>query len=326
MKNKQVVVVADSAYNKATAFFDSVEDFHLIVAPEEENVLAEIVSRENAFGVILGTYRYTGLLYEKMKSGGVLARFGVGCDGLDFNKAKEKNQIITNTPGVLDQTVAEFTVFLAAEVLRKIGHVDRLMKQEKWNTHLGNDLNGKTWLILGLGNIGKKLAGILNFGFGARVLALSRRKYENEDLLKNPGVAEVYTDFHQAVSRADIISLHLPANSDTWHFLDRSRLKQINRHAILINTARGSLIDEEALYDTLYEGKISGAGLDVFESEPYTPKSETKDLRKLHNVVLSPHLASSTVECCNRMAASVMSGLRFAANGEFNRMNRADLL
>ena len=326
MNKKPVVVVVDSVYKKAESIFNAVEDFRIVTGPEEENILAGQVARENAFGVVLGTALYNGPLYEKMQEGGILARFGVGCDGLDLGKAKSHNLHITNTPGVLDQTVAEYTVFLAAEVLRKIGHVSQLMKQETWKTLLGNDLQGKTWAIIGFGNIGKRLGRILNIGFGVRVLALDTNRLNEKELRTAFGVDQLFTDYPGVVAKADIVSLHLPANAQTRHYLDKTRLELINPGAILINTARGSLVDESALYDALLNGHCAGAGLDVYETEPYVPVSPGKDLRKLSTVVLSPHLASSTVECCNRMAQSVLMNLRLAAEGKFDQMNRVQAI
>jgi lactate dehydrogenase-like 2-hydroxyacid dehydrogenase len=321
MKQKKVVVVVDSIYRKAKEVFDSADDIRMITGPEEEHLLADLVAKEKASAVVLGTSKYQGPLYERIRHGSVLARFGVGCDGLDFEKARNHHLYITNTPGVLDQTVAEYTVFLAAEVLRKIGHVNQLIKQETWKTFLGNDLQGKTWAIIGFGNIGKRVSKILSFGFAARVVTLQRNYIKDKQMLVTFGVDQVFTDFADVVAKADIVSIHLPANSQTRHYFNKSRLKQINPGAILINTARGSLVDEDALYDLLMNGHIAGAGLDVFDNEPYIPVSPAKDLRKLSTVVMSPHLASSTVECCNRMARSVLADLRLAFEEKYDQMH-----
>lgn len=120
-----------------------------------------MVKKEIAFAVVIDVHKYTGPLYESMKKGGQIARFGVGCDGVDFEEAKHHPLFVTNTPGVLESTVAEFTVFLAGEVLRKSGAANADVKQGNWAPALGYDLGGKTWAIIGLGKIGKKLSRIL---------------------------------------------------------------------------------------------------------------------------------------------------------------------
>lgn len=320
-KGNPIVVITEDVYKKGKFIFDLVTDMHIVIAPADEDSLSEILKEKNAFAVVLGTEKYTGALYEKMREGGVLARFGVGYDGLDFNKVKSNNLFVTNTPGVLDLTVAEFTVFLAAEVLRKIGNANKQMSQGIWTPSIGNDLSGKTWGIIGFGNIGKRLSKILSFGFGVRVLAFEHSKLNIDDMKNQYGIEQIYSNYSDVVSQADIISMHLPANSQTYHFLDKTRLEEFKQGAIIINTGRGSLIDEEALYNTLINGKIAAAALDVFESEPYVPQSPNMDLRKLFNVVMTPHLASSTTQCCERMALSVLSDLRLALQSNFDQMN-----
>lgn len=318
---KPTVVVTEEVYNKSKFIFDLVADMEIVTAPAEEGSLSEIIREKNAFAVVLGTEKYTGALYEKMREGGILARFGVGCDGLDFIQVKSNKLFVTNTPEVLDLTVAEFTVFLAAELLRKIGNANKQMSLGIWTPSIGNDLSGKTWGIIGFGNIGKRLSKILSFGFGVRVIGFENSKLNIDEMKNQYGVEQIYTNYSDFASQADIISLHLPANSQTYHFLDKARFEELKQGAIIINTGRGSLIDEQALYNTLINGKIAAAALDVFESEPYVPKATNMDLRKLSNVVMTPHLASSTTQCCERMALSVLSDLRLALRSNYDQMN-----
>lgn len=320
-KEKPVIVVIEEVYKKGKDVFGSISDMEIVIAPANEDSLSEIVSKKNAFAVVLGVEKYTGPLYEAMKKGGIIARFGVGCDGIDFEKVKHNNLYVTNTPGVLESTVAEFTVFLASEVLRKPGMANVEMKQGKWHPIMGNELKGKIWAILGLGKIGKELSQILTFGFGVRVFAFEILNVEHEKIREKYGVEKLSSDFSEIAPFADIVSLHLPANKDTYHFFSGARLKQLKPGAILINTGRGSLIDENALYDALKNGRLSGAGLDVFENEPYKQMNPNKDLRELSNVVLTPHIASSTLECSKRMAERVIQNIHFALEQKYKHMD-----
>jgi lactate dehydrogenase-like 2-hydroxyacid dehydrogenase len=320
-EQKPVVVIVESVYKKGIDIFASLADLEVVPAPAAEEALSGVIKDKKAFAVVLGVEKYTGLLYEALQKGGVIARFGVGCDGIDFDKAKQKNLFVTNTPDVLESTVAEFTVFLAAEVLRKCGMADDRMKMNVWESTMGKELYGKTWAIIGLGRIGKRLGKILSFGFGVNVLAFKRNLDESARLGQTYGIRKISRDFAEIVSSADLVSLHLPANDDTYHFLDRKRLGQLKPGAVLINTGRGSLVDENALYEELKQGRLYGAGLDVFENEPYDPPNPEKDLRTLSNIVLTPHIASSTEECCKRMASCVIRNIRLALEDRHEQMD-----
>jgi lactate dehydrogenase-like 2-hydroxyacid dehydrogenase len=253
-KEKPVVVITEEEYKKGKDVFDSVPDIEIATAPADEHTLSEIIREKDAFAVVLGVEKYTGPLYETIKKGGLIARFGVGCDGVDFKKAKDNDLYVTNTPGVLESTVAEFTIFLAGEVLRKPGLVNEQMKKGIWHPVMGNELKGKTWAILGLGKIGKKVSQILSFGFEVKVFAFESINIERESTIEEYGVKKISSNFSEIVPFADIVSLHLPANKDTYHFLNKDRLEQLKPGAVLINTGRGSLVDENALYDALKDG------------------------------------------------------------------------
>ena len=318
---KAVVLVIEEVYRKGRAVFDTVTDMEIVIAPADEDSLSQMVKERNAFAVVLGVEKYTGPLYETIKKGGIIARFGVACDGLDFKKAESNNLHITNTPGTLDFTVAEFTVFLASEVLRKIGNANRKVKNGIWYPYLGTELNGKTWAIIGLGNIGKQLSKILSFGFGVRVLGLDLPEVIASINKEEYGIVQVHSDLRRVISEADIVSLHIPANRDNYHLINRERLELFNPGSFLINTGRGSLIDENDLYVVLENGHLAGAGLDVFENEPYFPVDSKKDLRKLSNVVLTPHIASSTIECSKRMAERALQNIRYGLEQKYEQMD-----
>ncbi len=319
---KPKIIVVDNVYRKSKEIFDSLTDLEVVVSTAEEHALAKIIKETRAFAAIVDVERYNDEFYEAFERGGVVARFGVGYDGIILEKIKAKKLILTNTPGILESTVAEFTVLLAGEVARKVGASSEKLKSGEWPRFLGKGLHGKKWAILGFGKIGKKLCDILKHGFGMQVSALVSNQRE-VDHFKNATDQDVHlsTVFEEAVANTDFVSLHLPANDHTYHFIDKAKLKLLKPEAILINTGRGILIDECALYDALVANRISGAGLDVFHHEPYVPIKPEYDLRKLKNVVMTPHIASSTKECAEKMAHCVLQNIRYAIHNEYDKMD-----
>lgn len=317
---KPVTVIVEPIYRKAPAVFDEMDFSRLVRVPAGEEAVAEAVERESAAAVVLDAAVYRGPLYEKMPAGGLLARFGVGYDGVDLAKAAARGLLVTNTPDVLESTVAESTLFLAAEVLRHLGAADREIRRGGWPAFLGEDLGGKTWAVIGMGRIGTVLARMLHQGFGVHVWALKSDLSDTEALKRRSG-AERITGVFSEIAGADIVSLHLPATAATHHFMDREKLALLRPGAILINTGRGSLVDEEALYDALAAGRLGGAGLDVFTHEPYLPVRSDKDLRTLERVVMTPHLSSATRQCAVRMARRVLANIRMALEKNNARMD-----
>jgi phosphoglycerate dehydrogenase-like enzyme len=152
-------------------------------------------------------------------------------------------------------------------------------------------------------------------------VGLEPRRETADELRQNWGVQRLTDDFAEAVRAADVVSLHLPSNAETRHLINAQTLACMQPGAILINTARGALVDEVALYDALVAGRLSAAGLDVFEAEPYIPRLPDKDLRTLPNVLLTPHVSSGTREACARVATACIANLRSAAVGRYEAMS-----
>lgn len=318
---KPVVLVTNKVYRRMEPYLSSVANIQFVQSAANEAELSKRIDKEDPIAIIIGTDKYVGPVYKSLRRGGLIARFGVGYDGVDIEKAREHQLLVTNTPNVLESTVSELTVFLAAEMLRKVGFSDQQLKKGQWKPLLGGDLNGKTWAILGLGKIGKKLSKTLALGFDVRVFGLKKDLTEAEQIKKEYAVEKVSDDFDEIVRLADIVSIHVPANADTYHYLNRERLQLLKPGAIVINTGRGSLIDEQALFDLLESGHLGGAGLDVFENEPYVPVHPEKDLRKLSNIVLTPHIGSSTEECTKRMAYRVFRNIKLYLQEKYDQMD-----
>jgi len=279
-------------------------------APVEEQALADAVTVRSVRAVIVGVAPYRGPLYEAL-GGGLIARFGVGHDSINKALARQHGIIVTNTPGALDASVAEHAIWLMGCLARRVSRSEARMCGGEFAGEVGVELCGKTLGILGFGGIGRRVAQIAELGLGMKVLAC--------DL--GPGFVSAEELFRES----DVVSVHLPSNSDTRHFVNATRLSWMKPSALLVNTARGAVLEEEALYDALVAGRLGGAALDVFENEPYRPVVPGKDLRTLDNVVLTPHIGSNTREANRRMAELCLENVRHFFAGDLDRLTRVSV-
>jgi phosphoglycerate dehydrogenase-like enzyme len=288
-------------------------------APDREADLVLAIREAHASHVVVGPQPYAGALYGALPVGGVIARFGVGHDGIDKAKATEAGLLCTNTPGVLNQSVAEHTMLLMAAAARTLLPAATRMAQRVWAPVPGAELHGKTLAIIGCGAIGRCVARIASLGYGMQVVGCSRPDLPPPAALEH--FRAVTNDFPTAVRDADFVSLHMTASRDNAHFMNHARLASLGARAWLINTARGSILDEGALFDALVSGRLGGAALDVFACEPYAPANGNGDLRSLANVILTPHIGSNTVEANSRMAESALRNIVLAEARAFSQMN-----
>ncbi|OGD87742.1 hypothetical protein A3D81_01615 [Candidatus Curtissbacteria bacterium RIFCSPHIGHO2_02_FULL_40_17] len=229
----------------------------------------------------------------------VIANYAVGYDNIDVLDAKRKGIIVTNTPGVASESVAEHTFLLIFAASKKLIEADkfvRLGKYQKWDpmSFLSSQIWGKTIGIIGLGKIGVFVGQIAYSGLRMKILYYDIARAEDFELLTEAK----FTSLDQLLKEADIITIHCPLTEKTRHLIGNEQFDLMKKSAILINTARGPIIDENALIEALKNGKIAAAGLDVFEFEPQI----SEELLKLPNVVLTPHIASATVETREAMS------------------------
>ncbi len=320
MKTK--VLIVDRIYKRSKNIFDKAADIEFVQVGKEEAQIASAIASQGAGAVVLATEKYTDSLYSAVPKDGLIARYGVGHDGIDKAKAAARGQFVTITPGVLDNSVAEHTIFLLGALAREIAVGDAGLKAGQWGKSTGMELAGKTLAILGCGAIGRKVAKIAAMGLSMNVVAFDVAKLDAQQLKRDCGISELAASMQQAVAKADVVSIHLPAIDATKDFVNAAFLANMKKTALLINTSRGSIVDEQALYDALNEGTIAGAAIDVFKKEPYEPANPDKDLRKLKNIVLTPHLGSSTNEASERMAESVIHNIRSWAAKDYAAMNR----
>lgn len=231
----------------------------------------------------------------------IMANYAVGYNNVDIETATKQGLIVTNTPDVLSDTTAETAWSLLFAVSRRIIEADRYVRDGNWkkfssNLFLGRDIFNKTLGIVGAGSIGRRFAEKAR-GYHMTILYYNRhRDFEFEKQYNAQYVA-----LEQLLSDSDFVSLHVPLNEETHHLIGEEELSLMKETAILINTARGAIIDEAALVKALQEKKIYGAGLDVFEDEPHVPEA----LFALDNVVLLPHIGSSSTETRDRMSELV---------------------
>lgn len=321
---REPVLVADSLFAKAGDIFRASVDVNCIPAPAEELALAAAISTHSARVAIVGTTPYRGPLYEALgrHNGALIARFGVGHDSIDKALARKHGIVVTNTPGVLDASVAEHAIGLMVCIARRIPQCDATMRDGGFTAPCGVELYGKTLGILGFGSIGRRVAAIAHFGIGMNVIACSR--HAPAEPLAQSGIERFTSDVEELFRVSDMVSVHLSSNAATKRFIDAERLAWLKPGALLINTARGAVLDEAALYDALVAGRLAGAALDVFEREPYVPVEPDKDLRKLENVVLAPHVGSNTREANRRMAEAALENVRRFLAGQLDRLTRVD--
>jgi phosphoglycerate dehydrogenase-like enzyme len=316
---RQKVLVTDPEYRKGERCFVAASELECLSAPEGEQELAAAIRESQSRYVIVGNRKYSGPLYDALPAGGVVARLGVGHDGIDKVRATAAGLFCTNTPGVLDQSVAEHTMLLIAAAARRLLAASASMTSGAWSAPAGQDLYGKKLAIIGCGGIGRALARIASLGYGMQVVGFTRPNAAAPAAIEH--FQSVTNDFSTAVRDANFVSLHIPASRDNAGFMNRERLASLNDRAWLINTARGAVVDEAALFESLSKGRLAGAALDVFVHEPYVPADGSGDLRLLPNVILTPHVGSNTVESNRRMAERALQNISFAEAREFARMD-----
>lgn len=228
----------------------------------------------------------------------VIANYAVGFNNIDVDYATQKKIWVTNTPDVLTNATADLAFALLLACARRIVEADEFTRKGKfkiWQSDLmlGKELTGHTVGIIGAGRIGQAF-GRRARGFGMKILYFDKKRIPEFE--KDTGAK--YSTLHQLLKKSDFISLHTPLTKETYHLIDKKEFELMKDGAILINTARGEVINEKELVNALKKGKLFSAGLDVYEFEPKV----TKDLLKMKNVVLLPHIGSATYETRNKMA------------------------
>jgi lactate dehydrogenase-like 2-hydroxyacid dehydrogenase len=250
----------------------------------------------------------------------IIANFGTGTDHIDIDAAKTAGILVTNTPDALTEATAELAIMLMLMAARRAGEGERVLRAGAWKgwgpTHMiGQGLTGRTLGLVGFGRIARSTAAkARGLGMSIRYFSRNRAPIEIENCLE----ATSAETLEALATEADILSIHVPGGASTHHLVDGQLLARMKPNAILVNTARGSVVDEAALADVLAQGSIAAAGLDVYEREPdVEPK-----LLALPNVVLLPHLGSATIEARTAMGMQATDNLEdyFAGRKPRNRV------
>lgn len=291
------------------------EDFDVTVlaeAPPSRDELLEAVRGAN--GVLAtATEKVDGEVMDAAGEGlAVVANMAVGYDNIDVEAASERSVVVTNTPGVLDETTADVAFMLLLAAARRLGEGERLLRAGKWEWWgpkqlRGYDVWGKTLGIIGMGRIGRAVAR-RGKGFGMQIAYHNRSR--DEEAERELGAR--YLDLEELLGEADYVSIHTPLTPETRHLIGARELEMMKPASVLVNTSRGPVLDEVALAEALAERRIFAAGLDVYEEEPKVhPK-----LLELENVVLAPHIGSASFETRDKMAVLAAENLAAVLRGE----------
>jgi len=299
MSLNQSVLICDQVN---TTLKEILEKNGLKVTYEPEITPEQIAEKIGTFEVVVVRSRtkMTRELVEKANKCQIIARVGVGLDNIDQDAAKEKNIRVINAVEGAITAVAELVIGLMLSMAREIPRADREIRNGNWikKELMGSELKGKYLGIVGLGNIGKRLGRL------ARALNMNIIGYDvtpiDDEFSKEVGLMKA--DLDTLLSSADYVSFHVPLLDSTRHMINAEKLKMMKNTARIINTARGGVIDEEALYNSLKDGSLAGAALDVFEVEPATGNK----LVTLPNFIATPHMGAQTKEA-QLLAANIIA-------------------
>lgn len=280
------------------------------VPPPRDVLIKEAAASDGLLPLL--TDRIDGALLDAAPRVRVVSNYAVGFDNIDVDAATARGVVITNTPGVLTETVADFTMALLLASARRLVEGDKYTRAGKWQSwmpmlFLGQDIHGATLGLVGLGRIG---AAVAKRARGFEMKTVYYDVVRREDLERDLGIE--FASLEDVLRRADFVSVHTPLTSQTRHLISAPQLRLMKKTAILVNTARGPIVDPDALYQALASGGIAGAGLDVFEVEPI---SADHPLLTLDNIIVAPHIASASVETRTKMALMAAENLLTALAG-----------
>lgn len=275
------VMAASEAYRSLVA--KTPVEYYDTLPGTEDRLIERIAGAEVVINIRSST-RFTEKVFSRSPDLRLLSLWGTGTDNVDLAAAARHGVTVTNTPGVSAFSIAEHALALMLAVARRIPRIDNEVRQGQWPRGQAAQMHGKTMGIIGLGAVGRQFAR-LGQGIGMRVIAWTMHP--------DPALGFEMVSLDELLRTSDVVSVHLRLSEETRDFIGRPELEKMKPTAVLINTARGAIVDEEALVAVLSEGRIAGAGLDVFGVEPL-PAGHA--LTRLENVVLTPHSAGVTPE------------------------------
>ncbi len=308
-----ITVIVTEVINQAGVAYLNERGVNVIELPpgSTEETLAGMITEADGL-ITRGSIAITRELMELSPRLKVVGVHGIGCDHVDLAAAKELGKVVCNTPDAVTVTVAEMAMATTLALLRNVVSADKAVRAGEWKRKysdlIGVELAGMKVGIIGMGRIGKATA-VRMQAFGARISYWSRTR--KPDLEKEHGFN--WMDLDDLLRESELISLHIPATPETMKIISASRIESMRDGVYIVNTARGKVIDEDALIKALQSGKVKAAALDVFENEPLGTDSP---LCTMDNVILTPHLSASNVAGMIRMAVQVAEGVLKTINGE----------
>jgi len=280
--------------------------------PYEKEEMLKLI--KDVDGIIIGIDELSAVIIEKANKLKVISKYGTGLDNIDINVATNKKIIVTNTPTANVDAVADLAFGLILSFARRIPEADKKTKSGKWGKIIGKSVWEKTIGIIGLGKIGKQVAKRAK-GFDMNILAFDIVK--DKKSAKKYGIK--YVKLEKLLRKSDYITIHIPLNYATQNMISYEELEKIKESAFLINTSRGGIVNEEALYDALKNNKLRGAALDVYKNEPL----RESPLTELDNVIMTPHISAYTEEAIENMSIQAAQNLIDVLEGREpqNRVN-----
>lgn len=282
--------------------------------PKKKHIIKALKQKKYDAVISLLTDEIDSEIYDASPATKIFANYAVGYNNIDIEEAKKRGIMIANTAGTSDESVAEHTFAIMLALLRRIPEADRFVREGKYKgwcplLMVGEEISGKTIGIVGAGKIGQSVAK-KSKAFDMKINYYDITRDEN---FEKESQANFCQTLEALLNSSDIVSLHVPLLPSTKHLINKETLSKMKKGSFLINTSRGQVVDEIALYEALKSGYIKGAGLDVFEFEPEI----VKGLRKMDNVIMTPHCASSTIETRNEMAILTAENIiSFFENGQ----------
>jgi len=265
-------------------------------------------------GIIIGIDELSAKIIEEANALKVISKYGIGLDNIDINMATNKKIVVTNTPTANVDAVADLTFGLILSLARRVPEADRKTKSGEWGKIIGKSVCEKTLGIIGLGKIGRQVVKRAK-GFEMNILVFDIVK--DKKFVQKYGIK--YVNLEKLLQKSDYISIHIPLNDATRGMISHEELEKMKKDAFLINTSRGGIVDEEALYDALRNNKLRGAALDVYKNEPL----QETPLKELDNVIMTPHIGAYTEEAIENMGTQAAQNLIDVLEGREpqNRVN-----
>jgi lactate dehydrogenase-like 2-hydroxyacid dehydrogenase len=295
------------------------KDYEVDINPDDrvlskEELIDAIKAKEYDAVLCLLTDAIDGEVFDAAPKAKIFANYAVGYNNIDVKSAEDHKIMISNTPGVLTETVAEHAFTLLLSIAHRVAEADKFTKAGEykgWSPTLllGTDVSKKTLGVVGLGRIGSRVAHHGRKGFDMNVIYYDINR--NEEFEKEMG-AEYKESVDEVLKEADFVSIHVPLLDSTRHLIDGDKMKMMKPSAYLINTSRGPVVDEKALVSALKDGVIKGAALDVFEEEP----ALCEGLAELDNAILTPHIASATEETRSKMSEMAPDNIIASREGQ----------